>query len=151
MHEVIEEFFDYVSDNSLSLKTMEDDEIENVGIMTGVWDDEEKTKLSVNRLVEKPNKEYAKEQLQIDGKCYGNFGMWIINQYVFNQIESNILNEITSRGEYQFVDAIAQIIDGVGFLHEHGIVHLDLKLDNILLISGSPLYSMSLVSKIVIG
>lgn len=30
MHEVIEEFFDYVSDNSLSLKTMEDDEIENI-------------------------------------------------------------------------------------------------------------------------
>lgn len=109
----IVDYYDEVGKNIIGMGEIADDEIENVGIMAGTWDDEEHTKLSVNRLVEKPNKDYAKEQLQVDGKCYGNFGMWIINQYVFNQIESNILNEIKSRGEYQFVDAIAQLIEGV--------------------------------------
>ena len=107
-------YYDDIQKNIIAIGKISDDEIENVGIMTGVWDDTEQTKMSVKKLVEKPSLEYAKEHLQMsDGSCYGNFGMWIINHCVFDQIGENIKNRITSKGEYQFVDAIAQILNDV--------------------------------------
>ena len=112
----IEQIVDYykeVGEIIIGMNEIPDDEIENVGMLSGTWDNKEKTKLSVNKIVEKPTLEYAKSELQIGGKCYGNFGMWIINNSVFNQIGHNIKNNITSRGEYQFVDAIEQIKDEI--------------------------------------
>lgn len=107
-------YYDEVQKNIIAIGEVDDDEIQNVGIMTGEWEDDEQTKMMVKKLVEKPSLSYAKKNLLMsDGKCYGNFGMWIINHYVFDQIEYNIKNRITSRGEYQFVDAIAQILNDV--------------------------------------
>lgn len=108
------EYYDEVERNIIAVGEIPDDEIQNVGIMTGLWEDNQRTKMSVKKLVEKPSVEYAHEHLQMDNnKCYGNFGMWIINHHVFNQIGENIKNRITSKGEYQFVDAIAQILGDV--------------------------------------
>ena len=109
----IVDYYDEVGKIIIGMNEIPDDEIENLAIMQGSWDDDDLTKLSVNRLVEKPELEYAKTELQMDGKCYGNFGMWVINDKVFKQIEYNIKHDVTSRGEYQFVDAIAQIVDKV--------------------------------------
>ncbi len=107
-------YYDEVKRNIIAVGAIADDEIENVGILTGNWEDEEKTKIFVKKLIEKPALKYAKEHLLMDdGKCYGNFGLWVINHYVFDQIGENIQNKITSKGEYQFVDALAQILDDV--------------------------------------
>lgn len=106
-------YYDEVQRNIIGIQSMSDNEIENVGILSGVWNNSEQTKMTVKELVEKPKLKYAKDCLQMDGVCYGNFGMWIINRHVFNQIEYNIDNEVTSGGEFQFVDAIAQILDDI--------------------------------------
>lgn len=107
-------YYDEVHKNIIAIGEIETAEIENVGILTGQWDDQEKTRMTVKKLVEKPKLEYAEEHLRMeDGKCYGNFGMWIINHYIFDQLEENIKNRITSKNEYQFVDAIAQVVNDI--------------------------------------
>ena len=106
-------YYDEIQKNIIAMGPISDNEIKNVGIMSGEWDDEAHTKMSVKKLVEKPSIDFAKQNLQIDGTCYGNFGMWIINHFVFEQIGENIENKITSKGEYEFVEAIAQIINDV--------------------------------------
>lgn len=107
-------YYDESKRNIIAVGAIADDEIQNVGILTGNWENEEKTKISVKKLIEKPTIEYAKEHLLMDdGNCYGNFGLWVINHYVFDQIGENIRNKITSKGEYQFVDALAQILDDI--------------------------------------
>jgi len=112
--EQILNYYDEVHKNIIGIGKIDKDEIENVGILTGEWEDNSKTKMSVRKLVEKPKLDYALEHLSMeDGNCYGNFGMWIINHYVFDQIGENIRNRITSKNEYQFVDAIAQILNDV--------------------------------------
>ena len=111
--EQIVDYYDETKGIVIGMCEATDDEIENIAVMSGSWDDSEKTKLSVNKMVEKPTIEYAKKELQMEGKCYGNFGIWIINNDVFKQIEFNIENNIMSQGEYQFVDAIADIMDKV--------------------------------------
>ncbi len=107
-------YYDEIEKNIIAMGEVDSDQLKNVGVMTGIWDDKEHTKMTVNQLVEKPTFEYAKENLQMSRKYYGNFGMWVINQDVFNSLENIIENQMLSKsGEYEFVDAIAEIIDDV--------------------------------------
>lgn len=107
------QFYDEINKNIIGINVIEDDEISNVGIVQGKFENEEKTKMTVKRLVEKPSLEYAKKHLLTENKCYGNFGIWIINHYVFNQIGENIKNRITYNNEYGFVEAISQLLDNI--------------------------------------
>lgn len=111
--EQILKYYDEIEKNIIAIVEIDDDEIENVGISSGIWDDEAKEKMTVKKLVEKPKISYAKKHLAMNGKCYGNFGMWIIDHHIFDQIGENIENNMTIKGEYDFVSAIAQKLNDI--------------------------------------
>lgn len=106
-------YYDEVEKNIVSVQEVNDEQISTVGVISGCFLDKEHTKIKINNMVEKPKLEYAKKHLKLDGKYYGNFGIWAIDHQVFDQIEANISNANFNKVEYEFVDALAQIVDKV--------------------------------------
>ncbi len=107
------DFYDEVKTNIVACEVIKDEEIKNVGIMKGNWINKEKTKMNIEKYVEKPDINYAKKELSSDGKCFGNFGMWIINKDIFDKIESDIKNNNLYKNEIQLVNAIADLVNKI--------------------------------------
>lgn len=107
-------YYDNNPKNIIAINEIDADKLGTVGVMTGIWDDNDQKSMTVKQLVEKPTLEYAKQNLQMNKKYYGNFGMWVIDNRVFESLGYAIENKIISKsGEYEFVDALARILDDV--------------------------------------
>ena len=70
-------------------------EVSRYGIMTGVWEDRDRTILSVSQMEEKPKSSYAEEFLGVteaDGSkgYYSVFGQYILTPDVFDQLADDI-------------------------------------------------------------
>ena len=72
-------------------------EVSHYGIMTGVWENKERTKLNVSMMCEKPKASYAEEFLGVRNaegqkEYYSVFGQYILTPEVFDQLEADIQN-----------------------------------------------------------
>ncbi len=70
-------------------------EVSHYGILTGVWEDKEKTVLNVSVMNEKPKASYAEEFLGVRNaedkkEYYSVFGQYILTPEVFAQLEEDI-------------------------------------------------------------
>ena len=70
-------------------------EVSHYGILSGVWEDKDRTKLNVAVMHEKPKASYAEEFLGVrnqDGvkEYYSVFGQYILTPEVFAQLEADI-------------------------------------------------------------
>ena len=70
-------------------------DVSHYGILSGVWEDKERTILNVSTMNEKPKSSYAEEFLGVrnaDGKkeYYSVFGQYILTEEVFAQLEEDI-------------------------------------------------------------
>ena len=70
-------------------------EVSHYGIMTGVWENKERTKLNVSMMCEKPKASYAEEFLGVRNaegqkEYYSVFGQYILTPEVFDQLEADI-------------------------------------------------------------
>lgn len=92
--QLIEEYERY---NTLmvSIHSIPLEEVSRYGILSGVWEDKERTILSVSAMNEKPKLSYAEEYLGVqdgDGQksYYSVFGQYILTPEVFEQLADDI-------------------------------------------------------------
>ena len=69
--------------------------VPHYGILHGVWEDESESLMKVDRMVEKPTDDYAKEFLGVsdkqgDIKYYATFGQYVLTSEVFNELDHQI-------------------------------------------------------------
>ena len=103
----------------VSIHEVSADEVVHYGILHGEWDDEEEKLLKVDQICEKPDKDYAEENLKVrnarkEEQYYAVFGQYVLTSAVFEELEDNIRNKRTMRGEYQLTDALEQVREKYG-------------------------------------
>lgn len=99
-------YYDRVKVPVISLHEIKEKEFPFYGVAYGTYDNIEKTEISLDGMVEKPNIEYAQEHLCMDGKYLGTFGESIIDSSIYEALEENIKNHVFSKGEIQYTDAV---------------------------------------------
>ncbi len=73
-------------------------EVSRYGILHGVWEDNERTVLNVDVMMEKPKSSYAEDYLGVrnkkgDKEYYSVFGQYILTPEVFNQLHEDIMQK----------------------------------------------------------
>ena len=94
-------------------------DVVHYGIMAGNWEDKEQTMLKLTKFCEKPTEAYAEDYLKVSSKkssenYYAVFGQYILTREVFDELELNINNGKTEKGEFQLTDALAQTMEKTG-------------------------------------
>ena len=79
----------------VSIHTVPLADVSHYGILSGVWENKERTVLNVSVMNEKPKASYAEEFLGVrgvDGKkeYYSVFGQYILTPEVFEQLDADI-------------------------------------------------------------
>ena len=105
------QYFDDVETTIIALKELKEDELKYYGTVQGKWINDEKNKLILSKIIEKPNIEYAKKNLLIDNKFYGNFGEFILTEELFVELENIISKPLIKGTEYQLMDAFDNLIN----------------------------------------
>lgn len=102
----------------ISVQDVELEETGHYGILAGEFEDGQEKVLDVSRMVEKPDKELAFKELGVktkDGnKYYCAYGQYILTPEVFEALEYNISNNITTKGEIQLTDALEAVREKSG-------------------------------------
>lgn len=111
--EQILSYYDKVEKPIISLHPIKEENFKYYGIAYGTYDNFEKTEISLKGIVEKPSIEFARENLNMDGKYFSTFGQSIIDSSIYDALEYNIKNNITNKGEIQFTDAVDMAIKNV--------------------------------------
>ena len=96
----------------VGLKVSPVDDIRHFGCVAGDWDEPGAT-LSLTEVVEKPEPDYAREHLQVDGLADDRFltlfGQYILTPRIFEYLEENIAHNIRERGEFQLTSCIDRL------------------------------------------
>lgn len=74
------------------------DKVVHYGILHGVWDDEDEKMMKVDKMVEKPTDDYAKNYLGVRcnkgaSKYYATFGQYILTPDVYEELEKEIIQD----------------------------------------------------------
>jgi len=95
-------------------------EVEHYGLMHGKWENQEETFCKLDRIVEKPSQDDAKEFLCMKkhdmDKYFAVFGQYVLTPEVFEVLEKNISENRTSRGEIQLTDALEEVRQSSGMM-----------------------------------
>lgn len=110
--------YERVNHSVVGLKETLIDDLSNFGCVTGVWN-EEGSMLSVTEFYEKPDPEYAREHLHVDGmddKMFLTvFGIYVIEPQIFGFLEKNIEHNFRERGEFQLTSCLDDLRKSEGF------------------------------------
>lgn len=102
-------YFDEIETPVVALKELEEKELKYYSVVSGNWENEEKTKMVLNQVIEKPSVEYAKEHLLLNKKFFGNFGELILTKEIFDEFEKIMNIPIENGQEYQLMDAFDKL------------------------------------------
>lgn len=97
-------------------------DVVHYGIFSGSFEDEEQTVIKLNKIVEKPDCDTAKEFLSVASKgkpdnYYAAFGAYIINNDVYDRLQYAIDHKIENRkGEIELTDALSYVMEQNGML-----------------------------------
>jgi UTP--glucose-1-phosphate uridylyltransferase len=96
--------------------------LHKVGCVTGFWQESDSI-LSVTEIYEKPDIDYARSHLHVEGMAddlfLGLFGIYVLESKIFDLLEQNINQNIRERGEFQLTSCLDQLrqADGItGYL-----------------------------------
>jgi len=104
--------YEQVAQSVVGLRVTPAEVIHHYGCATGVWQ-ESGSILSVTQIYEKPNIEYARSHLQIEGmkddQFLSMFGMYVLQPKIFDYLEENISQNIRERGEFQLTSCLDKL------------------------------------------
>jgi UTP--glucose-1-phosphate uridylyltransferase len=108
--------------NVIGLTIMPGEIIHKAGCVTGTWQ-EINSILSLTKLYEKPELEYARSHLHLaempEDKFLAVFGIYILDSKIFKYLETEINNNIRYKGEFQLttcLDKLCQNEGAIGYL-----------------------------------
>lgn len=89
-------------------------DVERYGVVSGVWEDRDRTVMNMDSIVEKPSADYAEEYLAVPDKrgekgFYSVFGQYIITPEVFVELEKAIAASNDSKKEIELTDALESV------------------------------------------
>lgn len=95
------------------------DKVVHYGIIHGVWNDDTQQLLKVDKMVEKPTDDYAKQYLGIQNKenekkYYATFGQYILTSEVFEELEREVTSVPTEGNEYGLTAALDRVREKYG-------------------------------------
>ena len=106
------EVYNQVAQSVVGLTVMPGEIIHKAGCVTGVWQDSDSI-LSVTQLYEKPELEYAKDHLHIEGMAEDHFlavfGMYVLEAKIFNYLEQDIKHNVRYKGEFQLTTCLDRL------------------------------------------
>ena len=82
----------------VSINEVPVERVVHYGILHGVWDNDEQTMMKVDKMVEKPTDDHAKEYLGIldkggEERFYATFGQYVLTPEVFAELDKQIRSE----------------------------------------------------------
>jgi UTP--glucose-1-phosphate uridylyltransferase len=109
--------YEQVNQSVVSLTTMPAEILDQAGCVTGVWQ-ESSSILSVTQLSEKPDIEYARKHLRVEGMAEDQFlcmfGLYVLTPKIFDYLEEHINNNIRERGEFQLTSGLDRLCQEQG-------------------------------------
>ena len=95
------------------------EKVVHYGIVHGLWENAEETIMKADSMVEKPACDFAEEYLGVNNqrkekKYYRTFGQYVITKEVYDELEKEISEGKTQKGEFQLTDALDAVRDKTG-------------------------------------
>ncbi|MBR8829571.1 MAG: UTP--glucose-1-phosphate uridylyltransferase [Chroococcopsis gigantea SAG 12.99] len=99
----------------IALTIMAEEIIHKAGIVTGDWLSPDSV-INITKLSEKPDLNYARSHLQLPEIAHRNylgvFGLYILDSYIFDYLEMDIINGQRYRGEFQLTTCLDRSLAG---------------------------------------
>jgi UTP-glucose-1-phosphate uridylyltransferase/galactokinase len=93
--------------------------VRHYGCVTGTWETHRHT-LSITEFYEKPDTDYARQHLQVEGLPDDTFltvfGQYVLKPKVFDYLDENIRMNVRERGEFQLTSCLDRMRREDGFL-----------------------------------
>lgn len=104
--------YEKADESVVGLKVTPGAELHSAGCVTGIWKEQDAI-LSIHEFSEKPNLEYARNHLFIDGMAADHFltvfGTYVLKPTIFNYLEDNITHNIREKGEFQLTSCLDRL------------------------------------------
>lgn len=106
--------------NLIGVMATPESEVKRFGCVGGQWLDRDDGLLSIDTFVEKPDVEYAREYLAIDGLKSGEYlsvaGIYIITPSILKELESMNATRANGSGELELTTALERVRKKEGFV-----------------------------------
>lgn len=132
----------------VGLQTSSGESVQHFGTATGHWEDGTQQVLNITEFAEKPNREYARQSLTVEGLADDTyltlFGMYVLKPGIFSYLERNISANYRERGEFQLTSCLDELREADGFRgfivqgERFDMGHPEAYLDTILRFSRNP-------------
>jgi UTP-glucose-1-phosphate uridylyltransferase len=110
--------YERVGTSVVGLKVTRAEDIHNFGCVTGTWR-EPGSVLFVTEFREKPELDYAREHLHVDGmeddEFLTVFGQYVLEPRVFEYLDEHITHNVRERGEFQLTSCLDRVRREDGF------------------------------------
>ena len=106
----------------VALQTVPVETVENYGLFSGNWIDDNETVLDCSIVAEKPAMDYAKKYMSLqrnnlDDQYMAAFGAYVLTSAVFDKLRQSIINNnLNAKGEIEFTTALKEIAEETGLL-----------------------------------
>jgi UTP-glucose-1-phosphate uridylyltransferase/mevalonate kinase len=110
--------YERVGHSVVGVKPMPGAAVHAFGCLTGVWEEPDSV-LTVTEFCEKPDREYARQHLQVEGLSDDEFltvfGQYVLSPKVFDYLEEHIRLNLRERGEFQLTSCLDRLRQEDGF------------------------------------
>ena len=106
------DIYSQVQHSVIGLRVTQADVIHHYGCAAGVWQEQDAI-LSVTQVYEKPDIEYARQHLSVEGLAQdlflSMFGMYVLDPKIFDCLAEHINSNFRERGEFQLTSCLDKL------------------------------------------
>ncbi len=93
----------------VSIKRVPFEDSKNYGIIYGKFNDERPYLMNVEKMIEKPSADVARNELAVGNECFATFGQYVLTDEIFECLEQEIANMGNSGGEVDVTKALMNL------------------------------------------